>query len=179
MIDIEDHTDLAWYFANSSNKKHLQGVELEDLYQSALIGIWLASLQYDDSLGSFSNFAYKYIQGEITNLVYKQATEDGKSVRVERVAEILLGDMDSDEDCIDQDTYEDDILDIEFIEEYLSTLPLREDYKPYFYNLITHGDREATRLYIEDKGFSRQRAYQVKKHIRDVAKRHMERLEEC
>ena len=177
MIDIEDYTSLAWYTANTSNKKHLQGVELDDLYQAALIGIWIASTKYDDSLGSFTTFAQKYMQGEISGLVYRGTTLEGKKVRVPRVAETLVGDLDSDEDCIEQSVYEDDLEDIEFIEQYLTTLPLKEEYMTYFKDMILHGDREATRLYIESKGFSRQRAEQIRKAIRQTAQRHMERLQ--
>ena len=172
MINVEDYIDLAWYHSNNCNKKHLQGVEVDDLYQHAMIGIWTASLAYDEERGSFPAYAYKYIQGEINNLIYKKVNGQ----RVPRVAEMLVEDIDSDEDCLGLNYYDDSVEDIEFLDKYLTTLPLREDYKPFFANLLKYGDEEATRLYIADRGCSRQRANQVKKKIREVTQRHLRRL---
>ena len=172
MIDVEDYVDLAWFHANHSNKKHLQGVELDDLYQHAMIGIWTASLAYDKDIGSFPAYAYKYIQGEINNLIYKKV--NGK--RVPRIMETLVEDIDSDEDCLGLNYYDDAVEDIEFINTYLSTLTLKKDHKTFFYNLLRHGDKEATRLYMDTTGVTRQRAGQVKKEIREVTQKHLRRL---
>lgn len=172
MIDIENYTDLAWYHANSSNKKHLQGVELDDLYQHAMIGIWTASLAYEKEKGSFTAYAYKYIQGEINTLIYKKIGGQ----RVPRVAETLIEDIDTDEDCMSQMLYVDSVEDDEFLIKYLATLSLPSKHKKYFTDLLMHGEEEATRLYIAKHEVSRQRAYQVKQKVREVTQRHLRRL---
>ena len=93
MINLEDYTDLAWHYANRSNKRTLQGIELDDLYQAALIGIWIASQSYDPSVGAFTTYAHQFIEGEINNVVYKTLTVNGHRQRVPRVAEKLSEDV--------------------------------------------------------------------------------------
>jgi len=171
MIDIEDYTDLAWHHVNRSNKKHLQGVEMDDLYQHAMIGIWTASLAYDNSKGSFTTYAHKYIQGEINNLIYKR--EGGE--RVPRVTEPLAGDIDVDTHEAPV-LYEDNVEDDEFLDSYITTLPLKDKLKEYFVNLIKYGDKEATLLYVDKHRVTRQRAHQVKTKIREITQKHLRRL---
>ena len=173
MIDIENYTDLAWHHVNRSNKRNLQGVELDDLYQHAMIGIWTASLAYDSSKGSFTTYAHMFIQGEINNLVYKR---DGGN-RVPRISEVLFDDLTSDEDCISPALYEDNVEEDEFLEAYITTLPLKDKLKEYFVNLIKFGDKEATLLYMDKHKVTRQRAHQVKKDVREITQKHLRRLE--
>ena len=176
MIKVEDYTGLAWYFANNSNKKNLQGIELDDLYQSALIGIWQASQTYNPTLGAFTTYAHTYMTGEVNNLVYKTTKKDGKTTRVPRVTETLTSDIDSDEDCLDHPTYDDNMMDIEYVEKYLSTLKLKEEHKSYFYNMIMFGDKEATIMFMTEHSVSKQYAHQDRIKVRDTAKKHLGRL---
>ncbi len=176
MIDVADYTDLAWYFANNSNKRYLQGVDIDDIYQAAMIGIWQASQTYDCSVGAFTTYAHLYMTGEVNNLIYRTTKKDGKTTRTPRITETLLSDITTDEDCIEQSTHEDDLMDREYIEKYLLTLKLRESYKTFFFNMILYGDKEATIMYMDKHKVSKQRAHQVKKVVRDIAKKHLEKL---
>jgi len=171
MVRVEDHTDLAWYFTNTSNKKNIKGVEVDDIYQAALIGIWLASQSYDEEEGSFPTYCYKFVQGEINNMVYKSTTENGKPLRLPRFSEETLEDIEEEHDSYS----DDDLLSFSFIEKYLSTLQLSEPDKIMFYDMIKYGEREAVNNY-RILGHSKSSAYKTRDRVRRLAKRHMESL---
>ena len=169
MINVEDYTDLAHYYANKSNKRHLQGIELDDLYQSAMIGIWTASMTYDSTQGEFTTYAHKFIEGEINNLVYKVVQIDGLKQRVPRIKEELVSDI------LDEETeghYNETYLEDEYFIDYLTGLPLSSNDKTFFVNMVKYGDTEATQLYMSVNNVTRQRANQVKQVIREKAKAH-------
>lgn len=165
MINIEDYKDLAHHYANRSNKRTLQGIELDDLYQAALIGIWIASQSYDGSVGAFTTYAHKFIEGEINNVVYKTRTIDGRRQRVPRITETLLED---DGEALDEFLYHDVVEEEIALEQLLEDLMLSRNLKDYLYSMITHGEREATQIYMDIHGVTRQRAAQVRKEIRKV-----------
>ena len=178
MIDIENYSDLAYFYANKSSKRHLQGVELDDLYQASMIGIWIASKTYDCNQGAFSTYAHQFIEGEINSLIYKIATVEGVKQRVPRVREELFSDItDLEMDDCENIRYEDSCFDDEYLIDYLQGLQLSSNDKTYFVNMVMYGDTEATALYMSVNNCSRQRAHQVKKEIREQAKRHQRRLE--
>ena len=176
MINIEDYVDLAHFYANKSNKRHLQGVELDDLYQSAMIGIWIASKTYDDELGSFTTYAHQFIEGEINNLVYKIATVDGTKRRVPRIKEELVSDILDDEMLEGVEYYEEPYLEDQYFINYLAGLKLSPRDKTFFVNIVKYGETEATSLFMSVNDCSRQRASQVKKEIRKVAAKRNEEL---
>ena len=176
MINIEDYTDLAYYYANKSNKRHLQGIELDDLYQSAMIGIWTASKTYDDELGAFTTYAHQFIEGEINNLVYKITMVDGTKRRVPRIKEELVSDILDEEMIEGLDHYNDPYLEDKYFIDYLSDLELSARDKVYFVNMVKYGDTEATALFMTVNNLTRQRANQVKKEIREVASNHSKEL---
>ena len=178
MIDVADHTDLAYFYANKSNKRHLQGVELDDLYQSAMIGIWIASMSYDETKGAFSTYAHQYIEGEITNLIYKVTTEGGVRQRVPRVKEELFSDIiDVELDTCDNAMYEDTCFDDKYLGDYLQGLALSPNDKTFFVNMVKYGDTEATQLYMSVNNCSRQWANKVKKTIREKAQARQEEID--
>lgn len=174
MIDIENYTDLAYYYANKSDKRHLQGVELDDLYQCSMIGIWIASQSFDGTRGEFTTYAHKFIEGEINTLVYKVSQIDGKRVRVPRIKEELIGDMLDNEMLTDQ--HLDSIFEDEYFIDFLKSLDLQEKDKAFFVNMVKYGSKDATSLYMAVNNVTRQRASQVKGHIRKVAKLHKEEI---
>ena len=174
MINIENYKDLAHYYANKSNKRHLQGIELDDLYQSAMIGIWIASKTYEQSQGEFTTYAHKFIEGEINNLIYKPTQIGGKKQRVPRIKEELVSDILDEE--MDANCYDDNSFEVEYFTDYLADLPLEEKDKAYFVNMVKYGDTDATQLYMAVNGVTRQRANQVKQEIREIAKQHKEVL---
>ena len=176
MINIEDYVDLAYYYANKSNKRHLQGIELDDLYQSAMIGIWTASKTYDDELGAFTTYAHQFIEGEINNLVYKITMVDGTKRRVPRIKEELVSDILDDEMADSIDYYYESYLEDKYFIDYLSGLKLSSRDKSYFVNMVKYGDTEATALFMAVNNCTRQRANQVKKEIRIVAAKHNKEL---
>jgi len=170
VISIEDYVDLAWFYANKSAKRHLQGIELDDLYQSAMIGIWQASKTYDDELGSFTTYAHQFIEGEINNLVYKVVQIDGTKQRVPRIKEELASDILDDEMIEGLDNYYESYLEDKYFIDYLQGLKLSSKDKAFFVNMVKFGDTEATALYMSVNNVTRQRANQVKKSIREKAK---------
>ena len=177
MIDIEDYVDLAYYYANKSNKKNLQGIELDDLYQSAMIGIWIASKTYDDELGAFTTYAHQFIEGEINNLVYKIVQTEGSRHRVPRIKEELVSDLLDDEMSETLDHYDEPYLEDKYFMDYLSGIPLTPREKVYFVNIVKYGDKEATALFMTVNGITKQRANQLKQKIRKVAAKHSRELQ--
>ena len=176
-INIEDYTDLAHFYANRSNKRNLQGIELDDLYQVAMIGIWEASLVYDSTQGKFTTFAHHYIEGEITNLIYKQVTIKNERTRLPRITEELYADIsEMDIDMSEQLLHEDDSFDADFMDVFIEGLTLTPKHMSYFYEMITHGATDATARYMEVTGVTRQRAEQVRRDIRKKASKHYGRL---
>ena len=176
MINIEDYTDLAHFYSNKSNKKNLQGIELDDLYQSAMIGIWTASKTYNDELGAFTTYAHQFIEGEINNLVYKISMVDGVKKRVPRIKEELVSDILDDELVEGMDHYEEPYLENKYFLDYLGGLPLQPKDKTFFVNMVKYGDTEATKLYMSVHNCTRQRANQVKKEIREVATKYSKEI---
>lgn len=180
MVDIKEWEELAWKHANTSDKKDLQGVELDDLYQCAMIGIYEASLKYDGDKGGFPQYAYWYIQKEINNMVYRRVMIDGERGRLPKIMEELYADLPEQgeadiEECeqLSYDPIDDDLI---WADKYISSLPLKGIELDFFNNLINLGDKEATRIYVETTGHTRQRAYQVRDKVRDVAERHSRRM---
>ena len=176
MINIEDYVDLAYYYANKSNKRHLQCIELDDLYQSAMIGIWTASKTYDPSVSAFTTYAHRFIEGEINNLVYKITMIDGTKQRVPRIKEELVSDILDDEMTDNIEHYDEPYLEDKYFIDYLSGLKLSARDKTFFVNIVKYGDTEATALFMTVNNVSRQRANQVKKEIREVATKHSEEI---
>ena len=177
MIDVEDYADLAYYYANKSNKKHLQGIELDDLYQSAMIGIWIASKTYDDELGAFTTYAHQFIEGEINNLVYKIVQTDGDRHRVPRIKEELVSDLLDDEMAETLYHYDAPYLEDKYSMDYLGGIPLTPREKAYFVNIVKYGDKEATVLFMSVNNVTRQRASKIKQKIRRVAAIHSRELQ--
>jgi len=172
MIDIENHIDLAHFYANKSDKRHLQGVELDDLFQCAMVGLWMASKTYDDEQGAFSTYAHQFIEGEINSLVYKQAKVNGINKRVPRIQEELFSDiLDIEMDACDNIVYEDTCFDDEYLVGYLKSLSLSSNDKTFFVNMVKYGDTEATQLYMTVNNCTRQHANKIKHTIRDQAKK--------
>tara|TARA_R110002096_G_scaffold80980_1_gene189203 strand:+ start:2417 stop:2920 length:504 start_codon:yes stop_codon:yes gene_type:complete len=162
-MNIEDYTDLAHYYANKSSKRYLQGVELDDLYQVAMIGIWIASKNYDPNMGAFSTYAHRFVQGEINDLVYKITSVDGTKQRTPRIKEELLGDVSELEPCLYEDTCFDDL----YLNQYIHQLSMPEVHKEFFRRMVVDGDTDATKWYKETAFCSRQQANNVKKQIRE------------
>ncbi len=163
-MDIEKWSELAWKYAKTSNKKGLSGVELDDLYQCAMLGMFLADKTYDASKGSFQTYAHWYIIKEIHNMIYKRSSDPRiREVEVEQEEELWY------------DEEEDETV---WVASFLNTVPLREEYRQYLYNIMTFGSTIAVMMFVEETGLSRARAYQVKKEIREVAKKHYRRMEE-
>ena len=179
MINIEDYVDLAHFYANKSNKRHLQGVELDDLYQSAMIGIWTASKTYDPEQGAFTTYAHQFIEGEINNLVYKITMIDGTKRRVPRIKEELVSDMLDDEMVDNMDHYDDPYLENKYFMDYLSGLPLQPKDKAFFVNMVKYGDTEATSLYVSVHNCTRQYANKLKQDIREIATKHSKEINSC
>ena len=176
MIILEDYVDLAYYYANKSNKRHLQGIELDDLYQVAMVGIWIASKTYDSTQGEFTTYAHKFIEGEINNLVYKIVQQDGTIRRVPRIKEELISDI---SDVLeDSDHYDEPFLEDKYFLDYLSGLKLSPRDKAFFVNMVKYGETEATALFMSVNNCTRQRANQVKKEVREIATKHSERLDQ-
>ena len=177
MIDIKDYTDLAYYYANKSNKRFLQGVELDDLYQVSMIGIWNASILYEEDRGAFSTFAHRFIEGEINNLVYKSVSRGGVRGREPRITEELISDImtDDGQDYIDSNSYEDSCFDDISLDELLTKVSLLSNERLFLSDMIRYGDTEATALYMTQHGCTRQRANQIKKLVREKAQKYMRR----
>ena len=176
MINIEDYKDLAHFYSNKSNKKNLQGIELEDLYQVAMVGIWTASKTYDPTVSAFTTYAHRFIEGEINNLVYKISMVDGTKRRVPRIKEELVSDILDDEMVDNMDYYYEPYLEDKYFIDYLSGLKLSARDKVFFVNMVKYGDTEATALFMSVNDVTRQRANQIKKEIREVATKHSKEI---
>lgn len=143
----------------------MQGIELDDLYQVSMIGIWIASKSYNPDKGAFSTYAHQFILGEINELVYKITSVDGTKQRTPRIKEELLGDIVESEGV-----YEDDSFDAIYLDQYMKSLNLTVVNTAFFRRMVTCGDTDATNWYQEMTGCSRQHANKIKQEIRGVAK---------
>ena len=161
MIRIEDYTDLAHFYSNKSNKRHLQGIELDDLYQVSMIGIWIASKSYNPDKGAFSTYAHQFILGEINELVYKITSVDGTKQRVPRIKEELLGSI------VEEGVYEDDSFDTIYLKQYIDGLNLSSLHKQFFKRMVLFGDKDATDWFQATTRCSRQHAHKTKQDIRE------------
>lgn len=177
MINIEDWSDLAWKHANNSYDDSMIGIELEDVYQCAMLGLFEAAQNYDESKGAFSTYAPYHIRNEINKALYDHKGGEGR--RVSNVKEELYSDLPDQvalEEC-EQLAYEQDFSEIVYTDYFLSTVPLEGMEYQYLINMITVGDKEATRIYMETTGHVKQRASQIKNKVKETAKRHVRRLE--
>ena len=173
MINLNDYTDLAHHYAHKSNKRYLQGVELEDLYQCAMIGLWTASVTYDPSRGQFTTYAHRFIEGEINSLVYKAVSIDGKRTRIPRIREELFSDLSEvDASSCEQLLYTDDQFAADFMDEYLDKLSLPTKELTFFHDMLKHGETDATKMYMQRHDVSRQYASVVKADVRYRAKKY-------
>jgi len=174
-IDPANYVNLAWSHVNASNKKGIRGVEVDDLFQSAMLGIVEASKKYNESIGKFETYAFWYIQRAINKSIYRLTTTTGnKKVHVPKITEVLYDDLPSSPEAMDKDDRLSTGDDKEFYvwcEEYLDLLNLPEDKLEFFMNLAILGDKEATSRYKEKTGVTRQRTNQVKQEIREYAQK--------
>ena len=187
-INPLDYTKLAWKHVYASNKRGFRGVDDEDMFQSAMEGILLAIKSFDESRGvKFETFAYWYIQREINSLFYRNTTvghkETKKGILVSKTQDILYADMpasegsptSSHEDCSVL-SHEEDVDSEIWVEEYLSSLKLNSIENEYFYDMIVHGDQDASANYQVKTGNTRSRSMQVKQRVRQKARRHLDSI---
>lgn len=182
-VNVEDYRDLAFKHINALPLYKRKGVEEDDLLQAAYTGIFLASQAYDDTkagLGGFVSFCYWYIQREINGLTMSQVQIDGESKLRSRVKEKLLEDViavdvDLDESCVL--AREEDKEESLFVEEFLESLPLEGIKRNYFMDLFFLGETTASRRYMAQTGHSRNMSSLTKKKVKEIAKRHLEKLE--
>ena len=180
-IDPLEYTNLAWKHSNTSGKKFLRGANLEDIFQSAMVGICEAAKVYDCSKDTkFEVFAFWYIQRAINKNFYKAAFVNKKCVLVPICDEALYNDLPdiaeiNYEDCGNLAFKEDKEGNL-FIQEFMEGLPLTGVELQYFKDIVLHGERDASTRYREATGFTIQRAMQVKNKVKKVAANH---FEEC
>jgi RNA polymerase sigma factor (sigma-70 family) len=67
IIDLNNYTNLAHALVHKSKRlAYALNVEYEDLYQIAMIGIWKASMKFNESKGvKFTTFAYAFAHYDI------------------------------------------------------------------------------------------------------------------
>jgi len=180
VINPLDYEALAWSHANKSNKRFLKGSSLEDIKQSAMLGICEAAKNYDCSKGKkFEVYAFWYIRRAINLLFYKSTQVDGKPTLVAIADEALYGDLpETDEfnyeDCqlmAAADNKEGDL----FVQEFMEELPLEGVEKQYFVDMVTEGPLFASKAYRETTGNSIQRAAQIKNKVKSIAADYYER----
>jgi hypothetical protein len=171
MMRAEDWTALGWASVYKSGKLGLDGVELEDLYQCAMLGIHRATLNYREKVAGFEAHARWYIQKEINEMVYRTVRDsNGKLTRQPRIK--------YDEDIgMDDELYEDNVDSLLWVGDFLDGINLNVVEKAFFVYMIQYGDKEAVKLYREETGNSRARASAVMKKIKEVAKQRLEMLE--
>jgi len=181
-VDVTDYNDLAYKHINALPPYKKAGVQEDDLLQAAHLGIYLASLAYEEGKageGGFLTFCYWYIQREITSLTCKQIQVDGEKKLRSIVKERLFDDIettkyDSYEESISFDDFKESDL---FVDEFLKSLPLTGHKKDFFINMYQNDESYATKEYMTTTGHSRARAKQVKETVKALAARHLGKLE--
>jgi len=169
-IDLEDYTGLAWFYAQKYNNNN-SGVELDDLYQAAMIGIWTATKTYDKESSSFTTYAKPFIDREIIDLIYKQVQIGGVRQRILRIREELLDDITEGEDNSYTDNfYSDSTVDDICLEQFIDLLEIDQAYKKYFIDMVNNGIKQATKDFMLEYNCTRQNANRVKKRIIDRVK---------
>jgi len=164
-----DDKKLALKYAMNSNKRRLAGIEVDDLFQCAMIGIHKARQNHQESKGSLESYAHAYIVGEIHNMIYKTVTIDGEQETIPRMQEGFHEEI--------QETYVQDYVSEIWVDDFLEGIPLDGIEHTFFCHLLNLGEREATRIYMEATGVSRARASQVKRKIIKVAQDYHRGLE--
>lgn len=158
-MDEKKWSELAWKYAKTSNKKGLSGVELDDLYQCAMIGIFLASKTYNKKKGKFSSYAHWYIIKEIHNMIYNRYSEPKQQEEYTEEEEWFDG-------------LEDEMV---WVVDFLNSIKLKDKHKVYLYNIMTFGETAAIKMYVDEHGVTRSRAYQVRNKIREIASEYYRR----
>jgi len=162
-MDVEKWTEIAWKYAKSSNKKGLSGVEIDDLFQCAMIGMFLADKSYDESKGSFKTYAHWYIIKEIHNMIYKRSSEP-KAQEAEITEE-------------QEEWYDEDEEETAWVVNFLHTINLPNERKEFLYNMMAFGETFAVKEFMQTTGLSRSRTYQIRDRVKETAEKHYRRME--
>jgi RNA polymerase sigma factor (sigma-70 family) len=56
----------------------------DEFYQTGLIGLWEASMSFNEGKGRFSNYAYTYMKGKMLTQMYQDNQYQGKHVLPEK-----------------------------------------------------------------------------------------------
>ena len=168
-IKPEEWTALAWKAVRASRKASLQGVELDDMFQCAMLGIIRAAKSHKGDKEGFPAYAYWFMHRQINNMIYKRTG----GTQIPRTIDVLFSEMDEEVDIgLQEDCTEDEV----FTKEFINTFPLSNQDKQFFNDLIEYGDRDASERYILATGNTRQRAKQKLDEIRVKAQAHYKEL---
>jgi RNA polymerase sigma factor (sigma-70 family) len=172
MIRVEDWQDLAWKHV-LRYKGRTGGLDLDDLFQMAMIGLIKASKGYNKTYGSFYAYSFPFVNGEIGDTLYRRVVTDGEVNHQYKTDYILECDIDVDDfDVSTEDTVEDDL----FISSYLTGLPLEGEDRDFFNDILIHGDKEAVIMYMVTNKCTRQVANKNKLRIRNIAAQYYKEL---
>lgn len=176
---VEDYRNLAFSHINRLPKFMKRDVEEDDLFNAALLGIFLASKNFDERKGTkFTTFCYWYIQQEIIKTTSRVVEVDGNRKFQRRVKEDLYEDADQEQASYDDAIPLDDckISNI-FIDKYLEDLPLEGLERQFFIDMYEADETTAANNYRAMTGFTRQAASLMKIKVREIARRRYEKLE--
>lgn len=183
-IDPLEWEALAYKHVYAYRRKFANNSSLEDLFQSAMLGIVIASEKFkEDKQGQagFAGFAYWYVQRELNLMHCKLTTIGDKRKLIANISHVAQADVAMEtgvpEDKLDLMGQEDDIEETVWIAEVLQSLPLNSIELEYFLEMVEYGDVDATELFKERTGKSRQRIHQIRIDIKEKVKSHYERLE--
>ncbi len=150
-MKIKEHENLIYNIAH----RYSSGYNIEDLYQSGVIGVIKACKKYDKSFNTkFSTYAYDYILGEIVDFIRKDRniiiSEENFRIykKYQKVKELLNAKYEREvtfsEICSFMEMKEGDLLKI------IQSVAFTKSYEPTDDNQIFYEEDYDTKLYVKE-----------------------------